>query len=211
MDREARAVPAPLREVPESLAERLRSAAAGLTEPFAAVKVDALVEASGIPKTTLYYYFRSKDEILEFLLHDLLSAMAASVEREVAQAGSAAERLSRTIRAQFEVLAAHSGTCRAVLLELSRAGGLPAMAEAMGAAFHDPLGDLLREGAADGSLRAVDAEQTSVAIFGAITHMGFHQLVTLGHIDAEALGEHAAVMLLEGLGSRGPNGPGSRP
>lgn len=192
-------MPAPLREVPENLAERLRSAAAALTEPFAAVKVDDLVEASGIPKTTLYYYFRSKDEILEFLLDDLLSAMGEAVEREVATPGPAAERLNRTIRAQFEVLADHTGTCRAVLLELTRAGGLPAMAGSLDAAFHGPLATLLREGAVDGSLRPVDAEQTSVAIFGAITHMGFHQLVTLGHVDAGALGEQATTLLLSGL------------
>lgn len=200
-------MPAPLRAVPDNLAERLRSAAAALTEPFGAVKVDDLVEASGIPKTTLYYYFRSKDEILEFLLHDLLSAMGDAVERDVAGPGPASERLTRTIRAQFEVLARHTGTCRAVLLELSRAGGLPAMAESLTTVFHEPLASLLREGALDGSLREVDAEQAAVAIFGAITHLGFHQLVSLGRIDAESLGEQAVAMLLDGLVVR----PGGRP
>ncbi|MCZ7526253.1 MAG: TetR/AcrR family transcriptional regulator [Acidimicrobiia bacterium] len=200
-----------LRAVPPDLAERLRSAAAGLTEAsFDAVRVEDLVEASGIPKTTLYYYFRGKNEILEFLLADFLERMAVEVERAVGAPGRAADRLVALIRAQFRAMAAHIGTCRALLTELSRASGLPELSDAVEGAVHGPIAALVREGARDGSLRPVDAEVVAVAVFAVVSHLGFHQLAREGRIDPERLAGEAERLLLSGLAPEPARAAGER-
>lgn len=60
---------------------------------------------------------------------------------------------------------------------------------------------LLEEGAADGSLRAVqDPAATASALFGAVAIAALQSLVVDGELDAEAPGASLIGLVLDGLG-----------
>ena len=65
-----------MRELPVQLATKLYGAAELIADQgLDNTKIDDIAEASGVPKATLYYYFTGKEEILAFLLKDLLTAI----------------------------------------------------------------------------------------------------------------------------------------
>jgi TetR/AcrR family transcriptional regulator len=69
-----------MREVTESIAEALPKAAA----VFAArgldgTRMEDIVEATGVPRPTLYYHFSSKEEILAWLLERLLRDLSVEI------------------------------------------------------------------------------------------------------------------------------------
>lgn len=111
-----------MREIPASIAERLPAAAQLFAERgLNDTKIEDVAAATGIAKATLYYYFAGKDEILAFLLEDVLQQIANVVNEIVRAGGSGADRLRLVIAAQLRVMAQRPAACRALIGELGRA------------------------------------------------------------------------------------------
>jgi TetR/AcrR family transcriptional regulator len=163
-----------VRQVPAKLASKLYGAAELIAERgLADAKIDEIAEAAGIPKATLYYYFSGKEEILAFLLGDVLELIAGEVGAAVTAPGTARKRLEKAVEAQLTVMLEHPALCRALVGDLGRATRLPELALALQTAFHQPIEDLLAEGVNDGTLRRVDHPgAVALSIFGAITVAG---------------------------------------
>lgn len=198
-----------MRRVPAKLAGKLYGAADLIAERgLADARIDEIAEAAGIPKATLYYYFRGKGDILAFLLADVLELIAGEVSVAVTASGSARERLELAVEAQLRVMLEHPSVCRALVGDLGRATRLPALASALTAAFHQPIENLLSEGVRDGTLKEM-SEPSAVAlgIFGAITVTGLSVSVSGVGSDSDGDARNAAAsicdLLIGGLGRTG--------
>lgn len=196
-----------MRNVPAKLAAKLYAAADLIADKgIADAKIDEIADVTGIPIATLYYYFRGKDEILAFLLRDLLENIAGEVGAAMSQPGPAHERLRSSVEAQMRVMLENPAACRALVGDLGRATRLPELAAALETAFHRPLEQLLREGVDDGTLRPVqDPGMVALSIFGAITVAGLTGTVAQPqHTDAYIKSSVDAVsdLLIEGLRQR---------
>jgi AcrR family transcriptional regulator len=165
-------------------------------------KIEELAEATGIAKATLYYYFSGKEEILVFLLRDLLTEVADVVAIAAEVDGTGRDRLAAVVRAQLEVMGERPSLWRALMADLGRAGRMPDIAEGLAAGYYAPVRRMLEEGAADGSLRVVeDAEATAMAIFGAATVVGLHYLMAGQALDVERLAAQVTEFVLRGVAS----------
>lgn len=190
-----------MRPLPATIASKLYGAAEliaerGITE----AKMDDIAAASGIPRATLYYYFTGKDEILAFLLTDMLQAIGGEVAAAVGAPGTARERLEAAVRAQIAVMLEQPAACRALVGDLGRATRLPELAHALQDAFQRPIEQLLIEGAADGSLHVQShPEDASLAIFGAITVAGLFHAVEGTRPPAEQVANRVLEVLMQGL------------
>lgn len=146
-----------MRKIPAQISERLPVAAELFAERgLNDTKIEDVAATTGIAKATLYYYFAGKEEILAFLLEDVLQHVAHEVTAIVEAGGSAAQRLHAVISAQLRVMAQRPAVCRALIGELGRAARMPVIADMIGTAYFEPVETLLRAGAADGSLVALD-------------------------------------------------------
>ncbi len=174
-------------EIPAEIASRLRAAAESYATSFDDMTMDDIVGASGIPRATLYYHFRSREQVLAFLLSATLDDIAEAVDNAVAGPGTVPERLIEVVRAQLSTMAANPATTQLLVANLGRAGKLPDIAAGIDRAFRVPLQRLLVEGAEDGTLRVLDPEVTATAIFGAVTVVGLNALMREGHLDVDAV------------------------
>jgi TetR/AcrR family transcriptional regulator len=183
------------------MAEQLRLAAVPIAERgLDQTRLEDLAAATGIPRATLYYYFAGKEDILAFLLHDFLTTMGDAVASAATRPGLARDRLAAVIHAQLEVMAAHPHVCQALLAELGRAGRMPDIAHAIGNVFHQPVLDLLRAGAKDGSLRRLpDPAIAARTIFGAVVASALADLLAVGAVAVDHLGNRVTDILLRGI------------
>jgi AcrR family transcriptional regulator len=190
-----------IRPVPAALAGRLYAAAGLIAERgLDDTKIEDIAEATGIPKATLYYYFPGKQEILAFLLADMLTLMADEVAVAADQPGTARERLTAVVNAQLRVMTQHPEACQALVGDLGRAGRLPDIADAIINAFHQPVEQLLKDGAADGSLRPVeDPSAAASTVFGAVTMTGLAYLIRSEIAAPDAVAAGVVDVLLTGL------------
>lgn len=95
---------------------------------FAGSRVDEIAEAANVPKSVIYYHFKSKDEILEILIQDFVKnylELITVAEKDTHQ--SKAQELADRIQnryAQFEEN--NADLIRIILIEsLKKSNGIP--------------------------------------------------------------------------------------
>lgn len=191
-----------MRTVPDEMVAKLRRA----SETFASVGYDAarmedLAKVTGVPTSTMYYYFDGKHQVLAFLVRDYLDGLAAAIAAAVEAADDPTDRLVALVRAHLGAMAAQPDTCQVLLSELGRIGRLPDMAEAVQSAVHRPLQKILADGVADGSFRSLDAETSTSTIYGAVTMTALHHLVAGASFQAARLAEEILAVVLDGIRS----------
>jgi TetR/AcrR family transcriptional regulator len=174
-----------VKEVPADLGHRLRAAAESYGTSFDDVTMDEIAEATGVPRATLYYHFRSKEQVLAFLLTAMLDDIALRVEAAAVSETDIQSRMANVVRAQLEAMAANPATTQLLVANLGRAGKLPDIAAGIDRAFRDPVQRLVTEGIATGAIREVDPDMTATAIFGAVTVVGLYTLMLHGHLDVD--------------------------
>ena len=123
-----------MREVTDNIAAALPAASA----VFAArgldgTRMDDIVEATGIPRPTLYYHFSSKEEILAWLLERLLRDLSVEIGHILDRDELARDRLHAVFGAYLGLFAKHRELCTVLLTELGRITRIPALADAIGA------------------------------------------------------------------------------
>ena len=201
-----------MRRLPAALARQVYAAATPIADHgLDQTKIEDIADATGVPKATLYYYFDGKEQILAFLLAEMLSIAEGEVAVAVAAPGPARERLTAVVEAQVKAMFDHPAICRALIGELGRAGRVPEIATAIRSAFHVPVERLLREGGTDGSLRHLDDPAGAAsAIFGAVTLSALDHLVGHEKPDPRAVASATLDVLLNGLGTAAGAMPGPR-
>ena len=193
-----------MRKVPRQIADRLPAAAdlfaeKGLNDS----KIEDVAAVTGVPKATLYYYFTGKEEILAYLLEDLLTDIADAVTAIVHTDGTGAERLELVIGAQLRAMAQRPAVCRALIGELGRAARMPVIAEMINTAYQQPVEALLVAGARDGSLVAQpDPRSASMALFGAVTINALMYLVADQPLDETVVAGTLRAVMFDGLRPR---------
>jgi len=187
------------RTVPEGLAGKLTSAAAGFAVAFDDVRMEDIAASSGIPRATLYYYFAGKDDVLAFLLRSMLEDLRSSVATALDVEGDARTRLDAVVRAQLAHLAANPAASQLLLMNLGRAGRLGQIASGIDAGFHAPVRRILGEGVAAGELADVDVEVTATAIYASVTIVGLHALMVTGGIDVDGTADRLFPFFWSGI------------
>lgn len=186
--------------VPASMAGRLAAAADVFAEHgFESARIEDIAKATGIPKATLYYHFRSKENVLSFLLRSMLSDVAGAVEAAAAPRAAAEARLRDAIAALLEVMAANPSVARLLVGNLTGAGALADIALAVHMSFHAPVGAILRDGIAEGTIRELDVDRTASTIFGAVIVTGLRDIVLLGELEPSSTADVVSALLLGGI------------
>ena len=189
-----------MREVPAEMAVKLRGAAASIISSFDEVQMNDIAAAAGVSRTSLYYYFTNKDDVLAFFLRNMLDELAAGVAAAASAPGDAPSRLGAVIRAQLTHLDAHPATSQLLIANLGRAAKLPDLAARIAEGFEAPVKRLLVEGAVEGTLAALpDADLAAAALFGAVLVIGLRSLVLDGRIDVERVTERIGPMFWHGI------------
>lgn len=192
-----------VREVPVEIAAKLTAAAGTFVSSFDEVRMEDIASAAGVSRTSLYYYFAGKDDILAFLLRSMLEELTQVVVSAADGTGSASMRLGAVIRAQLEHLNAHPALSQMLIANLGRAGKLPDIAARVNDGFVDPVRRLLAEGADDGSFRKLpDDDLGAGALFGAVLVMGLRSLVAEGAIDVDRVMAMVGPMFWHGIAPR---------
>jgi TetR/AcrR family transcriptional regulator len=190
-----------MRAVPDSIAESLDKAAAVFADRgFDQTRIEDLAEATGVPRATLYYYFAGKEDILAWLLRRMLVADAEAVARAAAGPGTARERLEAVVLTKLRISAAHPHAYRALWADYGRVARMPELTSAVLRGWYEPVGRLLAEGAADGSIRPLENPETAAAaVYGAVNITAAHYLFADGRLDPERVAAELCPLLLKGL------------
>lgn len=193
------------RAIGEELAERIFAAAFALfaEKGFERTTMDEVASRAGVARATLYYHFRGKDDLFQFLIGRAVDTLAVALEEAAAPAGSGRRRLERVLDRLVELLVEFRDVLYVTMQLFGRIESQPEEAHQW---MHDrstaTLRAVLKQGAADGSLRAVDPDSTALAIFGSACWLGLHVLHAGEDVPAGRIKRQMRALVVEGLGVR---------
>jgi AcrR family transcriptional regulator len=160
-------------EVPTHIVDAARHVLA--TDGLGAATLERISEAAGVSRMTLHRRGWSKAEILRAIADRLEQDYREAMWPALVSKGTGRERLELALGRLCEVTERN----RATLQALSSAARDqiyhdPGPARLTRKEFTEPLERLLLDGAADGSLREVDCEETATLLFNAVGHTYRH-------------------------------------
>ena len=153
------AAPAPAPRVDAELLDAARRALE--RHGLARTTLERIAEEAGLSRVTLYRRGLTREAILAALADGILESYREALWPALTARGTGAERLRSALGALCEVAERRLGLLLALGAALESGGDSAGLG---GSSFTEPLERLLRDGAADGSLREVDARETAPAL-----------------------------------------------
>lgn len=158
--------------VDESVRERLLNAALDLfsSKGYAATTVREIVDAAGVTKPVLYYYFGSKEQIFLEIMKEPFERYMADLAAARSREGSALEKISRACREAYQLFLDNIRIVRVMYAVYygPQHGAPPFDFDAIHRSFQELLEHCAREGVAAGEIDDDIAEEFVWAVVGAI-------------------------------------------
>lgn len=144
--------------------------------------LDDIATELGVTKPTLYYYVRSKQDLLFECFTAGLGGIFAALDEARLSTASGRERLRIVLRRYALAITSEFGWCMVRAEDQDLDAALGARIRARKAEIDQQIRALIREGIVDGSIRDCDAKLTAFAIAGALNWIAHW------HREAEELG-----------------------
>lgn len=169
---------------------------------FQHARMDDIVEESGLSKGTLYWYFKSKEDIINAILHRLFTGDLEHLESLLQAEGTASERLIQLtnhrvsglkrmsslvpIIFEFYAVAVHQQWVQQFINEYFQH-------------FRTLLEELIQQGMDCGEFRQVNARNAAISFASLYDGLTLHWMIDPQTVQWEILSENAIPLLLDGL------------
>ncbi|HLX55920.1 MAG TPA: TetR/AcrR family transcriptional regulator [Ktedonobacteraceae bacterium] len=194
----------PRQDVSEARKHQILDAAMAVfaRQGFHEARMDDIVQESGLSKGTLYWYFKSKEEIITAISQRLFATDIELVEGLLTADGTVSERLQQLIRDRIQGLQEMSGMVT-ILFEFYAAAlhqeGVRQFIKAYFQNFHDLLVALIQQGIERGEFRPVNPLAAATALDAVFEGLIVRWLIDPEAIEWASLGEAAIRLMLDGL------------
>jgi len=141
-----------------------------LKNGFQETSMREVAREAGLGKSTLYDYFRTKDEILLWGVEDELEDLTAEAREIAAMPVPAIERLRKAMKNHAQVLLASKELYLKMSFEVQRLSlGSQKRIQLRRHAYQDVIRQLIDEGIKEGSFRKIDSLLVARMLFVAVT------------------------------------------
>jgi AcrR family transcriptional regulator len=164
--------------------------------------MDDIVEESGLSKGTLYWYFKSKEDIINAILRRLFTGELENIESLLEAKGTASERLIQLtsdrvigmkrmsslvpIIFEFYAVAVHQQWVKQFIGEYFEH-------------FRNLLEALIQQGIDRGEFRPVNAKEAAISLASLYEGLTIHWLMDPRIVQWDILSESSLPLLLDGL------------
>jgi len=169
---------------------------------FQHARMDDIVEESGLSKGTLYWYFKSKEDIINAILRRLFTGDLEYLENLLQAEGTVSERLIQLtdhritglqrmsslvpIIFEFYAVAVHQQWVKQFINDYFQH-------------FRTLLENLIQQGIDCGEFRKVNARNTAISIASSYEGLTLHWMIDPQTVQLEILNENSISVFLDGL------------
>ncbi|WP_044641452.1 TetR/AcrR family transcriptional regulator [Risungbinella massiliensis] len=160
---------------------------------FDQAKVDEIAQKAGVAKGTIYYHFRSKEELFLGMISEGLEKLVDFVERNIQTSDDPIVQLEQVVRAQLLFFSENAKLAKIILQE---AFGTKERQQEFRHHVRDYLRlieGLLEKGQAQGVFRVANVSEMASAIFGALSVSALQKIFSL---EGDALQTDQALVIL---------------
>lgn len=165
---------------------------------FHATSLDDIARALHVTKPTLYYYVRSKDDILLECVRSALGMMQAEIAQVRAAGGRALDQLEACMRVYTRIVTQDFGRCVIRIGEDPLPPPLRRELRGLKAGIDGEFRRLVAEGIAEGSIAPCDPKMAAFMVAGALSWVG-RWWRDDGEFDADEVADMGVALLLNGI------------
>lgn len=138
-----------------------------------------IVEAAGVTKPTLYYYFKNKEDLYIKLLDEAMAIFAMVLHEAMRRGGSMRERLKALFLDIFALFGENVDLLRLINGMIYGPHGATPFYDLQGkiVLLHTILSQILEEGISRGELREESAASARLLLLGIVRSVQFHLMV----------------------------------
>jgi len=141
-----------------------------LTKGFRETSMREIADAAGMGKSSLYDYFKTKDDILLWAMEDEIFDLTTAVKEIVQQPAPAIERLRQAMKKHLENLVSSKEFYLKLSFEVQRLTiDSQQRIQVLRHAYQDMIRQLIDEGIQEGSFRQVDSLLVTRLLITALT------------------------------------------
>jgi TetR/AcrR family transcriptional regulator, cholesterol catabolism regulator len=169
---------------------------------FQHARMDDIVEESGLSKGTLYWYFKSKEDIINAILRRLFTGDLEKLEGLLEQEGTASERLMQLTHFRVAGLKHMSNLIPIIFEFYAVAVHQQWVKQFIGdyfKRFRELLVALIQQGIDRGEFRPVNVTETAISLASIYEGLTIHWLMDPQIVQWDILSENSIPMLLDGL------------
>lgn len=166
---------------------------------FAKATMDQIAAKANVAKGTIYYHFKSKEELFVFLVKEGTELLQESVLTHIPETASATAKIQAIIRAQLAFFKEYRDFCIIILREAWGENGRQREFRRMLVHYVHAIQSIVESGVETGELVTPNAEAAAWSLFGAISITALHHLFMDRDCDLDKLAPTLQKMLLEGL------------
>jgi|SRR5579864_3698150 len=169
---------------------------------FHEARMDDIVQASGLSKGTLYWYFKSKEDIILAISQRLFSTDIEQLEEILGSEGTVEERLLELMRSRARGLQEMSEVVT-ILFEFYAAavhqGEVRQLIKIYFQGFHELLVALIQQGIDRGEFRPINAVEAAIALDSLFQGLVVRWLIDPQAVQWDTLSESLVRLILDGL------------
>jgi AcrR family transcriptional regulator len=168
---------------------------------FDGTSVQEVVDAAQVTKGAMYHYFRSKDDLLYEIYHELITEQLAGLDRIRSAGGPAAQMLHGIVVDLVVSTAARLSAAAVFAREAHKLTSEPMAAlRAQRRRYHEGVRELVEAGQRDGMFASsASAETVTLMIFGIVNQLSQWYRPD-GPVPPRQLADEVAGFVLAGLG-----------
>ena len=174
---------------------------------FQHARMDDIVEESGLSKGTLYWYFKSKEDIINAISRRLFTGELEKLEGLLEAEGTVSERLMQLTNYRVAGLKRMSNLVPIIFEFYAVAVHQQWVKQFIGEYFKHFRGlleDLIQQGIDRGEFYPVNAAETAISLASMYEGLTIHWLMEPETVHWDILSENSIPMLLNGLKVRNP-------
>lgn len=183
---------------PPDLARRLVASGDAILGGGADVRLEEVASAMGVARTTLYYYFSGRDDLVSFLLAEHIKHGAELISQAIDGPESPAAKLRQVTTALIQFLGQHPSLCTGLLASLGAMGRMDEVLATNEALIVAPVRGLITEGMAAGELRAGDPGDVASAILGGLLLVVLSRTLQGRDVSSDDVADDIADQILRG-------------
>jgi AcrR family transcriptional regulator len=171
---------------------------------FYGTTITQIAEAAGLGKGTIYWYWKSKEELAFSLVEDMLSAFLELIEAAREEEGGFEERFAKLLKGVAELYVVEKEHCR--LLWKFRADrhyifdpDYTTKVTAYYLRMREAIADLIRQGVESGELREIDPQLAAFVLLGITEGLEIEWLENEDDFDLEKGLEMVFTNLFQGF------------
>jgi AcrR family transcriptional regulator len=165
---------------------------------FHATSLDDIAQRLHVTKPTLYYYVKSKDEILLECVRSALDLMKAGIDEVRQSGGRALDQLVACMRIYVDIVMQDFGMCVIRIGEDPLPEPLRKELRHLKAGIDHEFRRLIAAGIDEGSLAPCDPKMAAFMLAGALSWVGRWYRAD-GPLDPQAIADQAVALLLGGV------------